>query len=84
MNAEILLKVLPKITYNTSVLPHIQSWGIRHIKVLWSIDQIFDCMNVLSVSEHFRKRKDIAAPNTAIDDEQFNWLFNVSLNYFDT
>ena len=25
MNAEILLKVLPKITYNTSVLPHIQS-----------------------------------------------------------
>ena len=48
------------------------------------IDQFFDCMNVQSVSEHIRKRKNKVAPYTAIDDERFDWLFNVFLNYFDT
>ena len=41
------------------------------------IDQFFDCMNVQSVSEHIRKRKDKVAPYTDIDDERFDWLFNV-------
>ena len=44
------------------------------------IDTFFDCMNVWSVSEHIRKRKNKVAPYTAIDDEQFDWLFNVFLN----
>ena len=48
------------------------------------IDQFFDCMNVRSVSEHIQKRKDKVAPYTDIDDERFDWLFNVFLNYFDT
>ena len=33
------------------------------------IDQFFDCMNVRSVSEHIRKRKDKVAPYTTINDE---------------
>ena len=41
------------------------------------IDTFFDCMNVRSVSEHIRKRKNKVAPYTAIDDERFDWLFNV-------
>ena len=48
------------------------------------IDKFFDCMNVRSVSEHIRKRKNKVAPYTAMDDERFDWLFNVFLNYFDT
>ena len=48
------------------------------------IDNFFDCMNVRSVSKHIRKHKNKVAPYTAIDDEQFNWLFHVFLNYFDT
>ena len=48
------------------------------------INQFFDCMNVRSVSEYIQKRKDKVAPYTAIDDELFDWLFNVFLNYFDT
>ena len=41
------------------------------------IDQFFDYMNVRSVSEHILKCKDKVAPYTDIDDEQFDWLFNV-------
>ena len=40
------------------------------------IDQFFVCMNV---REHIRKHNDKVAPYTAIDDEQFDWLFNVLL-----
>ena len=48
------------------------------------IDQFFDCINVRSVSEHIRKRKDTVASYTTIDDEEFVWLFNVFLHYSDT
>ena len=47
------------------------------------IDKLFDCMNVWSVSEHIRKCKNNVAPYTAIDDERFDWLFNLFLNYFE-
>ena len=47
-------------------------------------DMIDKFLTVRSVSEHIRKRKNKVAPYTAIDHERFDWLFNVSLNYFDT
>ena len=43
-------------------------------------DMIDKFLTVRSVSEHIRKRKNKVAPYTAIDDEQFDWLFNVFLN----
>lgn len=41
-------------------------------------------MNAWSVTEHIQKRNDKITLYSSINIEQFNWLFNVFLNYVDT
>ena len=57
---------------------------IRYIQLLWYDWSIFDCMNAWSVTEHIQKRNDKITLYSSINIEQFNWLFNVFLNYVDT
>ena len=45
------------------------------------MNDFFDCLNVRSTSEHLRKRNALLAPYQAVDDERFNWLQNVFLEY---
>ena len=108
MDAEIPLKVLPKITYDhisltlysvmrvdlaSQILSSTMALVFSHhggnelsgtSNYCDKIDKFFDCMNTRSVSEHIRKRKNTVAPYNTIDDERFDWLFNVFLNYSDT
>ena len=45
------------------------------------MNDFFDCLNVHSTSEHLRKLNALLAPYRAVDNEQFNWLQNVFLEY---
>lgn len=45
------------------------------------MNDFFDCLNVRSTTEHLRKRNALLAPYRSADDERFNWLQNVFLEY---
>ena len=45
------------------------------------INNFFDCMNVRSTTEYKRKRNDMLAPYTKVDDGRFLWLKEVFLKY---
>ena len=45
------------------------------------MNDFFDCLNVRSTGEHLRKQNALLAPYRAVDDERFNWLQNVFLEY---
>ena len=45
------------------------------------MNDFFDCLNVRSTTEHLRKQNALLAPYRAVDDERFNWLQNIFLDY---
>ena len=45
------------------------------------MNDFFDCLNVRSTTEHLRKQNALLVPYRAVDDERFNWLQNVFLDY---
>ncbi|CAB4007562.1 Hypothetical predicted protein [Paramuricea clavata] len=45
------------------------------------MNNFFDCMNVRSTTEYQRKRNALLAPYRSADDERFDWLQNVFLEY---
>jgi hypothetical protein len=47
------------------------------------INKFFDCMNVRSFSESFKKRNDNVKPFQSEDDQRLNYLLNEFLVYFD-
>ena len=47
------------------------------------MDSFFDCANVRNSKECMFKQKKILKPYTDVDDEQFMWLLDVFLKYFD-
>ena len=48
------------------------------------INHFFDCTNVRSLTEHFRKRNPLIKPYTSADDEKLSWLLNVFLEYLNS
>jgi hypothetical protein len=45
------------------------------------MNDFFDCMNVRSTTEHQKKRNALLSPYRCADDERFDWLQNVFLDY---
>ncbi|CAB4010182.1 Transposable element P transposase, partial [Paramuricea clavata] len=45
------------------------------------MNDFFDCMNVRSTTEYQRKRNALLAPYRSADDERFDWLQNLFLEY---
>ena len=50
-------------------------------KLCQMVNDFFDCMNVRSTTEYQKKRNALLAPYRSTDDERFDWLENVFLNY---
>ena len=50
-------------------------------KLCKMMNDFFDCMNVRSTTEYQRKRNALLAPYRSTDDERFDWLQNVFLEY---
>ena len=46
------------------------------------VDMFFDCLNVRSLQEAFRKKINFLKRYTSQNDERFDWLMNTFLNYF--
>ena len=45
------------------------------------MNDFFDCLNIRFTTEHMRKQNALLAPYRSADDERFNWLHNVFLEY---
>ena len=41
------------------------------------VNDFFDCTNVMSTTEHIRKKNHFIKPYTSTDDERFSWLLDV-------
>ena len=50
-------------------------------KLCKMMNDFFDCMNVRSTTEYQRERNALLAPYRSTDDERFDWLQNVFLEY---
>ena len=56
---------------------------VRTAKFYQMMNDLFDCTNVRSITEHSRKRNHFIKLYTSCDDEHFTWLTNVFLKYLE-
>ena len=47
------------------------------------MDSFFDIINICNIQSHEFKREPFLAPFTSVNDDQFDWLQNVFLKYFE-